>query len=431
MDHSLNESIRFGDCRLSEDGILITPGGERQLTRRLAVILRALAYADGSIVGSDRLLDSFWGRGSGNPQNLAKAVFQLREALADAQHVCVDSVYGHGYRLQVLKTATGIPDARSKALTISEEAGHRSSDRFGSSLESALLMYQAATKIDGACVSAYLGYAQTLMQMMANGLKSSSLGWPAARQALKDALQHDPASADIHALMAKGQCLFDWDIDSALTSLEMAIRLAPGDYVPNEAAGRIALFRGKPEDAVEYARRALFANPMAMRTWGILAFALECAGELKASLECLDEARQLDPGNPTILSYATWHIAANGDAEEACKIGAKLYAISPHSTSLTSVYAFALASAGRTTEARSLLASIKIIDSPGMSYSATASRAWAVLGDREAAVRELADSARNRDYWLGIMLNHPTNDCLRAESGFQDIYEAVFGSRAH
>jgi hypothetical protein len=57
-----------------------------------------------------------------------------------------------------------------------------------------------------------------------------------------------------------------------------------------------------------------------------------------------------------------------------------------------------------------------------------ASRAWGVLGDKQAAIRGLAASALNRDYWLGIMLNHPANNWLRAEPGFQEVYQAVFGS---
>jgi len=430
MDHSLNESIQFGDCRLSEDGILVTPGGERHLSRRLAVTLCALVNSDGAIVSSDQLLDAFWGQGSGIPQNLAKAIFQLRQALADSRLVRIDSAYGHGYRLHVLKTAADIPDASARAVAICEEARHRIYDRRDIALNAALGMYEEALKLDAGCICAYTDYAEAQMQLMGTGQELSSAGWPAARQALLDALEHDPGSADAHALLALGQCLFDWDIDSALSALETAMSLAPGAYVPNEAAARIALFRGKPEGAVEHARRALLANPMAMNTRGILAFALECSDDPKAAREYIDEAWRFDPGNPMTQTYFTWIEAANGDAKTACEIGAQIHGALSNSATIASVYAFALASAGRMTEARLLLSSIGDKGKFATHFCAAATRAWGALGDRQAAIRELATCAQNRDYWLGIMLNHPANDWLRAEPGFQDIYEAVFGSRA-
>jgi hypothetical protein len=116
--------------------------------------------------------------------------------------------------------------------------------------------------------------------------------------------------------------------------------------------------------------------------------------------------------------------------ELACKASAEVHESLPHSATLASVYAFALASAGRATEARSLLRSIENSSDFLSNFSAIASRAWSVLGDKQEAIRELATCARNRDYWLGMMLNHPANAGLRVEPGFQDVYRTVFGSDA-
>lgn len=424
----MSRTITFGDCSLTDDGMLTTPGGSRQLSRRLAVILRTLVDANEDAVNSDHLLDAFWGPGSGTPQYLTKAIFQLRQAIDGAPDMSIDSIYGYGYRLRMAHAGLDRPDARARAIAICEEAAHRVYDRRDIALTAALAMYEEASRLDAHCVRAYTGYAETQLQLVGTGQEVPRAGWRAAQQALMDALHHDPQSADAHALRALGQCLFEWDTEGALSFLDTARGLAPTAYVPNEAAGRIFLSIGKPEDAVSCFRRALEANPMAMNTNGILAMALGCSGDTRAALRHIHEVCQLDPSNPISRGYSAWVEAAYGDAGKACEVCAKVHEQLPHAATIAAVYAFALASAGHAAEARALLGSLEDEGRYVTRCASFTSQAWRALGDHETAVRALASGARDRDYWLGIMLHHPENAALREEPGFSAVYDAVFGS---
>jgi len=426
----MGQSVAFGECRLREDGMLVTPNGSRQLSRRLAVILRELVEARGIAVNCDHLLDAFWGPGSGSPQNLAKAIFQIRQAVDGTPGIRIESIYGYGYRLRANESGLDSPGASETALAICDEAAHRVYDRRDIALTSALTMYEEASRLDPNCIPAYTGYAETHMQLMGTGQESPQIGWPAARQALEDALQQDSKAADAHALRALGQCLFDWDFDAALSSVEIALRLAPGAYVPNEAAGRISLFMGNPQDAVSYLRRAHAARPVAMNTRGILAYALGCSGDERAALDHVAEARRLDPGNPMSLGYSALIEAAYGNAEKACEYGAEVVNRVPRSATIAAVYAFALARAGHAKAARALVESLENKSLYATPCSAFTSHAWRALGDAQAAVRSLAAGVQERDYWAGMKLHDPLNAPLRTEPGFRDVYESIFGSGA-
>ncbi len=426
---ALGGRTTFGDCTLSQDGTLITPDGQRHLSRRLVKILLALINGGESAVSSHYLLDSCWGAGSGNAQNLGKAIFKLRRAIAGSRDVAIESIYGHGYRLRITGTGLNSPDRRAKALAICDEAMRPSYDRREDAMRAALAMYEEALRLDATCIPAHTGFAETQILLVGFGQERAGVGWPAAQHALKQALHLDPQSAKAHALKALGSCLFDWDIAAAMSSLNVALKLAPEAYLPNEIAGRIWLFRGNPENAVACFRRALEASPMVRNTNGILAYALGCSGDTKAALAHIRETRRLDPGNPLILNYTAWVEAAHGDAEAACEAGAEVVKQLPHSATAAAVYAFALASAGRAPAAHAVLSSLEDKDKYVTRDASVTSHAWRVLGDAPAAVAALAVGARNRDYWLGMMLQHPANDPLRSQPGFRAVYDKVFGSK--
>ena len=113
----MEKNLSFGDCRLSVDGLLSTPQGVSQITRLQSKILRALVHSGGVAVSTDRLLDLGWGKGAGTPQNLAKVIFALRNALAGSESVRLQSIYGHGYRFAIDGSYTQIANPMQVAAT--------------------------------------------------------------------------------------------------------------------------------------------------------------------------------------------------------------------------------------------------------------------------------------------------------------------------
>lgn len=420
--------INVADCRLGEDGLLSTPAGEQQLRPRLAKILRALIDARGVAVSSEYLLDSCWGAGGGSPQYLPKAIFQLRHALAGSSAVRIQSVYGYGYRLHLEAPAADRPDSATIVRALCEEAALRLHDRRSVALKAAQSIYQQATQLDPGCILALLGYASATLQLLISGYVPTAVAWPAARQAIVDALEIEPLCVEALAYRGLGECVFEWDFKTSEATLEAAHRLGPQSFPVCEMTARAWLFRGHPDRAIDQLHGALAANPVAMSANGLLAVALGASGDATAALNQIGLMSRLDPSSQVTPTYKAWLEAIFGDADEAGRFAAEIVERAPDSSVATSVHAVALARAGNAVAARAVLDTLEDQNVFAAPNCALAAYAWRTLGDHDAAVGTLAAAAESRDYWLGFALNDPLNAELREHPGFDAVYGTVFGA---
>ena len=264
----MGNSLVFGDCRLHVDGQLVMPAGKKQISAHQALLLRCLAEARSVAVPSGRLLDIAWGEGAGTPQNLAKAVFGLRRALAASECVHIESVYGYGYRLALKGPNSLEPAPEQMAMTICHEATHRLYNRSKMSLNAARAMYERAVLTDPSCVPAYLGHAYTWLLLMQSGFQSPSTVWPALQDTIGELLVTVPACAEALAYRGLIEGAYHWDFPGAEATLAEALASVPADVRVNQMAGRVVLFQSQGRRAIHYFETALALNPIAMTTRG-------------------------------------------------------------------------------------------------------------------------------------------------------------------
>lgn len=415
----------FGDCSLNRDGLLSTPAGQQQLSKRQAAILRDLAEAEGEAVDRDLLLDRHWGPGSGSSASMAKSIYQLRQALGCSDFVDIDAIYGHGYRLRLCRPGTAANDHTEKSRAMCAEAQHRLHELSAQSLNTASAMYLSARKLNPGFVTATIGYAQVQFQQLATGQVGVDETWPALQQILHEAQNHDSHSADLLAVLAKGQCLCEWDLKSAYKSLNIALRMAPADYIPNDTAARILLFQGRHQDALTYLQRALDANPFSGRNLGLLAFTQCMLGDVDAALEAINEAYQFDTANVELQAwYAVVH-ALHGDVNRAAAVATSLKEHLEGVATIEALAALALVKSGRHAQARIALESLEPRRGHGPSGAMLSAIAWCSLGDLPAAARCLEVAADDREYWLGTFLFHRELRCLHSQATYQKILNQI------
>jgi len=428
-ESAADAELVFGDCKLTSDGRLRTPGGTLQLSKRVSNILRALIEAEGIAVSSAFLIDLGWGVGSGGPQGLTKAIFRLRRALAGSQTVCIESAYGYGYRLHCEPAGTRQLDRRIRAQAICQEAALRIHERRDINLNAAKFMYQQAAELDPGCIAALVGYATAAMHLMASGWESGVHEWPAARQTIGEALQFAPNHPEALAYRALGECMVDWNFETARSTFDLALNLAPASFVVQELAGRMSLFCGETDQALHHLDLALAANPMSASTHGLMAYALALSGDVAAAFAQLDHLRSIDPASVVLPTYTCWIEAMFRDPEAACRVLLGHSNITTQDTTLTiAVRANALARAGRRSTARALLDTIDRQRPNSTARCALAAHAWMAVDEPAAAVDELAKAAETRDYWTGTVLHYPLSSTLLEQPGFDRIYATVFGS---
>src|SRR6478609_4051383 len=96
-----NRVWRFGEVVFDDaEGRLAVAGRPIEIDRNCRAILTALLLQAGAEVSKERLLQAGWPNRIVHENSLAKAIGRLRQALGD-QGPALETVYGHGYRLNV------------------------------------------------------------------------------------------------------------------------------------------------------------------------------------------------------------------------------------------------------------------------------------------------------------------------------------------
>src|SRR6478609_4564172 len=103
-----NRVWRFGEVVFDDaEGRLAVAGRPIEIDRNCRAILTALLLQAGAEVRKEQLLQAGWPNRIVHENSLAKAIGRLRQALGD-QGPALETVYGHGYKLNV---TLRVPDA--------------------------------------------------------------------------------------------------------------------------------------------------------------------------------------------------------------------------------------------------------------------------------------------------------------------------------
>jgi len=89
------------------------------------------------------------------------------------------------------------------------------------------------------------------------------------------------------------------DLAGARAAFDEALRLRPSDVAALLGAAAVSSELGLGDSALEYARRAVTADPHSARTWLVLARVLAATGRTTEADEALSRARSLQPPAPT------------------------------------------------------------------------------------------------------------------------------------
>ncbi len=194
------------------------------------------------------------------------------------------------------------------------------------------------------------------------GLLSTEEAFPVVRRQAELAMRLAPDEPASHLALASVHWTLEWDWEAARRDLEQALALDP-----NSSDARWAL----------------------AEWYGII------AGDTERGLREIENARRFDPLSPALAQIEAWTLIAGRRWEESAAVLAPLHRAGRADSWTTATLAWALARAGRTEEARRLLAGIEAdFDDRFRSVLITA---FAALGEDEAARDHLARALAYRE----------------------------------
>ena len=204
----------------------------------------------------------------------------------------------------------------------------------------------------------------------------------------------------------------DHDLAGALRAFSTSAHLRHETSV-TRLRSMFALSRHQFVEAIELITDALRTDPYSPWLNARLAWAYHLSGEREKSLAQAEHALELFPEHESANVYGAIILAFNGKAERAVQVAENLMRKSPYLDLGSSMYAYALAEAGREQEARSMLERLQWLSRERFVLTSFTAAVCVALGDLDDAVAELQGAAEARCPWLFQILADPRIESIR------------------
>lgn len=283
--------------------------------------------------------------------------------------------------------------------------------------------FEQAIALDPSYAQAYAGLADAYQFLGAFNLHNSKENYNKAKNAYTRALQLDPTLAEAHATAGLVAMNYDWDWPLAEQEFRRAIALDPNEALFYDWYAEYLMAVGRSSESIDNIERARELDPFSVIIncdVGKLLFFARLYDQSEAQLK---ETIRMDADFWQAHRYLGAVYAMLHRFDEAIaefKVSDANGAWDPGLT----VYAYGMA--GRKTEAKEMLESIKKFDAR-RSDLLPGSLTWAYigLGDKDQAIAYLEHDYQNHDIAMVGLKSCPLFDPLRSEPRFVDLMRRV------
>ena len=280
-------------------------------------------------------------------------------------------------------------------------------------------------RLDPRYAPAHAGLADCHLLLGLAGLLAPRQAWDLTEECADRALALDPNCAEAYVSRAFARLFRDWDWEGAGRSLERATTLAPGLASVHLWRG---LFLGLASDLAG-ARRAIDRgreiDPLSGMASTLRCLSCEIAGDYEQELALARRAIELRPEN--FLGY--WSLGlANvllGRIRPGKKALQRALELTEGGLVVRTQFAWALARAGQTEEARQRLDELDALASSTFVSPCQRGAVLLALGDIEGGLLRLEEGVEQRDAWVVFLGAGPRFASFRGEPRFLELLRRV------
>jgi serine/threonine protein kinase/tetratricopeptide (TPR) repeat protein len=288
----------------------------------------------------------------------------------------------------------------------------------------AIERFERAITLDPTLTSAHAWLAYSFLNLGYYCAMPADMAFTRARQLADRALEIEPSEAI--ALTVRGAVAnwYEWNPEEAERLTRKAFELAPGLVECRSQLMYVLMTAEKLDECVALAEQGRAFDPLARVPHIDRAEILVIVGRLEESLVAFEEIMARSPEHLLANFWSGYVHVLLGNPEEALFFANRFASLGRHPHSV-GVMASAHAIAGRTNEARALLA--ELVKRSETEYVAPILMAsvhrW--LGEYDAMYEWLERSLAVHDWWLGRIHVEPWFRDLRNEPRFQAIVQRV------
>ena len=241
-------------------------------------------------------------------------------------------------------------------------------------------------------------------------------GFPKAKLAATQALRIDDTLAEAHASLAKIHHLYDWDWEAAEREFKQAIGLNSDYATAHQWYGEYLISMGRFDEAKAEMKRALDLDPVSPAINVVQGFPYYYAREYDGAITEYKKALELDPNFD--FAHGRLHdvyVQKRMYDEAIAEYVASYKSVPQAQESLKAIYA---ASGMRGVWESSVAGSQEQLERCCSRYIAGI---YALLGDRENALKWLEKAYQERSHLMVYLKVDPVWDDLRSDTRFQDL----------
>jgi TolB-like protein/DNA-binding winged helix-turn-helix (wHTH) protein/Flp pilus assembly protein TadD len=284
----------------------------------------------------------------------------------------------------------------------------------------AITYFEKAIERDPRFAEAYSGLADSYSFLVVTDTLSPTEGEPKALDAARQAVALDDGLAEAHASLGSTMSRrLDWP--TAEREFKRAIALNPSYSVEYRLYAALFAVQGRHAEAWEQIREAMRLDPLSLPNNAELVRTLYYARNYDRAIEQGQKALQLDP------NYARTHFwlgrvySQKGMHREAIAASEKILEAMPDSNLGLTEMAYALASAGRQTEARKILQRLEERSARAFVPAYNLAIIHISLNEPDSALRYMQRALDQHDWAFIVFAVEPRLDPLRKDPRFQEI----------
>jgi DNA-binding winged helix-turn-helix (wHTH) protein len=286
-----------------------------------------------------------------------------------------------------------------------------------------------ATELDPSLINAQIELVNVCITQSFWGFMSPAAAAEQARRTAKAIPENVNGATAILPALGWIRFHLDHNLDGALRAFAESAGLS---HDPSTTRARVmfALSRHRFDEAIRLLDEALRLDPYSPWLHARLAWAWHLAGDAAQSVKQIESAITLFPGHESPCFYGAMILAHNGHGERAVKCAEGLIKISPYWDLATAIHGYALACAGRGSEAEAIVERLQWISRERYVASTFTAAICVALGDLDGAIAELLCAEEARCPWFFQMLADPRLKPLRGLPKFNRMLSTLAAMEA-
>ncbi len=217
----------------------------------------------------------------------------------------------------------------------------------------------------------------------------------------------------------------NWDWDGAFEALDFAVDISPSYEFARRGRGFTLASYGELDDAIRDADHALLIDPLNAQVVHMAGQIYEWSGNLERAEELYREATAVDSANPNGRHALGILLCKSGVVEQGIALLEESLQISAGDPLIAGDLGWCFATAGRSDDARSLLADLTERSALEWVSPIARARVHIGLGENDEALAELERAYKERAYGVVTLDVESIWDPIRASPRFQALRRAV------